>query len=305
MTKQPIISPATRASNANVAAHTKFHDSASMRTNWYDAITSFLLACVLMLGCLVGVLFVVWVLSGRDEDVAKVSPPIPALSSSVGIDAETPFDTPAESETTHLADLPIDQTVRSVSLIANQVATIDALEGLSDYRTIGGRPGHAGDLLLGDSEGDDIVPRFERWQIHFHVASGDEYARMLDFHEIELAAIGGDVQGVDCVSQLSTQPVVRKITDTATEKRLYFMWTSASPLAEYDRQLIQAAGVSIQGRHTLKFISQELENQLAVLELETAHQKGYESVQQIAKTVFECRRVGDGFDFKLISQRYR
>jgi hypothetical protein len=74
---------------------------------------------------------------------------------------------------------------------------------------------------------------------------------------------------------------------------------------QFDRQLLQQAGVALPGRQMLKFIPQELENQLAHTELEYAQSKGYQSVTQIAKTVFESKPGGDGYQFEVIEQRYR
>ena len=55
----------------------------------------------------------------------------------------------------------------------------------------------------------------------------------------------------------------------------------------------------------LKFIPPELEKQLGHTELEYAKSKGYQSVTQIAKTVFESKAGGDGYEFQVIDQRYR
>ena len=55
----------------------------------------------------------------------------------------------------------------------------------------------------------------------------------------------------------------------------------------------------------LKFIPKDLENQLAVIELDYAKSKGHQSVTEIAKTVFENNPDGNGYKFEVISQRYR
>ncbi len=58
-------------------------------------------------------------------------------------------------------------------------------------------------------------------------------------------------------------------------------------------------------RSMMKFIPKELENELAVIELEYAKTKGHQSVTEIAKTVFENKPEGNGYKFEVISQRYR
>ena len=49
----------------------------------------------------------------------------------------------------------------------------------------------------------------------------------------------------------------------------------------------------------------QLENELAQIEKAYWESKGYNSVTQIAKTVFESKADGRGYKFEVISQRYR
>ncbi|MEP1644061.1 MAG: hypothetical protein ABJK10_07745, partial [Rhodopirellula bahusiensis] len=43
--------------------------SSKMQTSWFDAVTSFLMAVLLMLSSVVGVLFLLWMLLPQDEVV--------------------------------------------------------------------------------------------------------------------------------------------------------------------------------------------------------------------------------------------
>ena len=90
------------------------------------------------------------------------------------------------------------------------------------------------------------------------------------------------------------------------KKRIYFSWKSSTPFIGYERSFLQQAGISLPaGRNVVRLIPPELENQLAHLELEYAKTKGYQSVTQLAKTVFESKASGSGFAFEVTSQRYR
>ena len=117
-------------------------------------------------------------------------------------------------------------------------------------------------------------------------------------------AIGGSIQGVDIASNLSGSPRSRRV-ESKEEKRLYFMWTDAGPLMQYDRQLLQRASIQLQNRSMLKFIPPDLENQLARIELDYAKEHGHNSVTEIAKTIFESKAAGGGYAFEVIDQRYR
>ena len=84
------------------------------------------------------------------------------------------------------------------------------------------------------------------------------------------------------------------------------MWRQKNKLQQYDDQLLNRSGVTTRGRQILKFIPKDLENKLALTELEYAKTKGHESVTEIAKTVFESQPGSSGgYSFVVISQRYR
>jgi hypothetical protein len=156
-----------------------------------------------------------------------------------------------------------------------------------------------------EGEGEDIIPRFMRWQLEFSAKNLNSYAVQLDFYKIELGAIGGGVNGVDYAMNLAGSPKSRHLDKSETEKRIYFMFTTASPLQKYDQQLLQQAGVKVAGRSQVKFIPPELENQLAHTELEFAKSKGRQVINGVAKTIFESKPDGNGYAFEVIDQRYR
>jgi hypothetical protein len=85
------------------------------------------------------------------------------------------------------------------------------------------------------------------------------------------------------------------------------MWRQNGPLQQYDAQLLRGAGVNTNGREIIKFLTPELENQLAKLELEYAFKKNNRKVsaKEFAKTVFECQPAGSGYEWVVIEQRLR
>ena len=157
-------------------------------------------------------------------------------------------------------------------------------------------------------EGDDIVPRFERWELKFQAKGLLAYAQQLDFYAIELACVGGGIATVDYASQLSASPQKRSGTSEDENElgRLYFMWRQEGPLKQFDQQLLEQAGVRTQGRQLLKFIPKPLEDQLAQAELQYATEHGHAAVKEIAKTIFESQPTGSNeYQFVVIEQRYR
>ena len=150
--------------------------------------------------------------------------------------------------------------------------------------------------------------RFERWRLNFVAKDVGGYAKQLDHYGIELGAVGGGIQGVDIASNLSGGiRQQRYSSEHEKAKRLYFSWVDPSVnFARWDQQLLQKAGVPLgNNRMRIQFIPPELENKLAHYELEYAKEKGHSSVTEIAKTVFESKAAGSGYDFVVVEQRYR
>src|SRR5690606_15546784 len=261
----------------------RLQEREKLRTSKFDVVSAFLMALLWFIGVFVLMLFIVW-LTSRISFGPRPFPPIVENAAGRGDNAEgteRDFEPPGADEIVDLAEPTIEETLTAVTDAVSSVAAVDSVStqvtGKGDSRP----PGP-------ESEGEDIIPRHERWELKFSAKNVGGYAQQLDFYKIELGALGGGVQGVDYVSGLSGSPKVRKGA-SGDEKRLYFMWVDrSSPLYQYDRQLLQKAGVNIgAGREMMKFVEPELENMLAHVELEYATKNGHPSVTEIQKTIFE------------------
>ena len=272
------------------------------RISRFDVVTSLFMALILFIGVFVTMLFIIWLTSRWTFPPRAIAPIIenPAGRADNAEGLERDFEPPSAEEVEELLEPTLEETINAVTdAVSTVAATVATTQSNSNAQGDSRPPGPEG-------EGEDIIPRFERWQLNFSAHSINEYAVQLDFYKIELGAIGGNVQGVDVANNLSGSPQSRLIVDTEQEQRLYFIWTSPSPLMQYDRQLLRKANVSLQGsRQMLKFIPQELENQLAQTELKYAKDKGHQSATEIAKTIFESVADGSGYKFQVVSQRYR
>jgi hypothetical protein len=272
------------------------------RISRFDIVTSLFMALILFIGVFVTMLFIVWLTSRWTFPPRAIAPIIenPAGRADNAEGLERDFEPPSAEEVEELLEPTLEETINAVTdAVSNVAATVATNQASTNSKGDSRPPGPEG-------EGEDIIPRFERWQLNFSAHNINEYAVQLDFYKIELGAIGGSVQGVDVAYNLAGSPKSHRIVDTEQEKRLYFMWTSPSPLMQYDRQLLSKADISLQGkRQMLKFIPPELENQLAQTELEYAKAKGHQLVTEIAKTIFESAPEGTGYKFQVVNQRYR
>lgn len=280
-----------------------------LKTSRFDVVRSLLMAFLLFIGVFVLMLFIVW-LTRQFEFKAAEFPPIVEEAAGRGENAEgfeRDFEPPGAEEVEDLLEPTLEDTLEAVTdTVSTVAASLDTMNTDAPASTVG--------TGMGDSrppgpmgEGEDIVPRFERWTLKFAAPDVDAYAKQLDFYGIELGAIGGGVQGVDIASNLGGAPRTRRVDSQHEDaKRLYFRWTSANRLAQFDQQLLQKAGVQLgSNRIWMQFIPQNLENELAHRELDYARENGHESVTEIAKTVFESNAEGSGYQFEVIEQRYR
>jgi hypothetical protein len=279
-----------------------------MRVSRFDQVSALLQALVWFIAVFVALLFLLWLtnkLQFRASEVIAVPPENAAGRGPNAEGFERDFEPPGEEEVEELVEPTLAETLEAVTDVASSVAAaLDVVD--SDSVTTQEGTGRGDSRPPGPlGEGEDIVPRFERWQLKFSSKSLQEYAAQLDFYGIELGAVGGGVPGVDYAARFAATPQSRHSEDSQSEQRLYFRWTSAGVLDQYDEQLLQRAGINTNGRIRLKFITKELEDQLAALEYRYAVEQGYQSVAQIQRTVFECRPDGNGYAFKVIEQRYR
>lgn len=284
----------------------RLEEREKLRTSNFDAVTSLFMATILFLGVFVLMLFVVWLTMRMPE---RVKPIAPIIENAAGRadnaeGFERDFEPPGAEEVEDLEEPTLQDTIEAVTEAVSAVAaSLDTMNTSASASTSGSGKGDSRPPGP-EGEGEDIIPRFERWQLNFAAKGIKPYSQQLDFYEIELGAIGG-TQGVDYATSLSTRPKSRHNDDSKAEKRLYFMWASASPLKAFDIQLLGQAGISTGGRQILKFIPPDLENRLARTELDYAMAKGYNSVTQIAKTVFISKSSGSGYAFEVTEQRYR
>lgn len=277
-----------------------------LRTSKFDSVSSLLQALVLFIGVFVFMLFIVW-WTNRLSFPMKPMEILIENAAGRGDNAEgfeRDFEPPGAEEVEALAEPTMQDTIAAVTdAVSSVAASLDTTNSNASATTQGTGKGDSRPPGP-EGEGEDIVPRSERWQLNFQAKNLTGYAEQLDYYKIELAAIGGTIQGVDYASQLAGTPKIRR-GESDSEKRLYFMWTTESPLKRYDQQLLQKAGIPLPGRQMLKFLEPGLENLLANIELDYAKKKGHQSVTEIAKTVFESKSVAGGYTFVVVDQRYR
>ena len=277
----------------------------NLRTQKVDVVASLLMSLFIITGALVFVLFVIWFTSTYKWETGGIQVEEERVAGR-GDHAEgfaRDIEPPGAEEADFLNEPTLAESLEAVTdAVTSVAATMDNVDTDANASAVGsGRGDSRPPGPLG--EGEDIVSRFERWELKFLAKDVKTYASQLGHYKIELGCIGKS-KLVDYAFGFAGAPQKRS-GKGSEEKRLYFMWRQEGPLVAFDRQLLGQAGVQTQGRQLLKFIPKDLEDRLYQTEMKYAISKGHSKVREIAKTVFESQPVSSGFDFVVVEQRYR
>ncbi|MDP6447727.1 MAG: hypothetical protein QF805_28275, partial [Pirellulaceae bacterium] len=263
-----------------------------------DRVASWLVAFLIVVGFGVTQMFLIWLTAFPIEPDWKIdilppprigTPDDRVAQRRAGEEVEEPGE---EIEEPH----QLARTLQAVTdIVSTQAAAFDQM-GAVDELPSGRRIGGDGGPDSSTSADPAIPPASERWRLQYQTESLENYARQLDHFQIELAAVtpGGKIH---YATELAGGGKTR-VTDGAGETRLFFAWRSGK-LEQFDRRLLELAGVATKGGQVVQFIPGELEQQLLRLELTAA---GDTTLENIRLTYFGVRPRGDGFEFYVITQ---
>jgi hypothetical protein len=279
-------------------------DVVLIRTSAYDRVSSMLLAALLLVGASVFLMFLVWL--SATLVFSQKSVPVKLVENIAGrgdhaAGFERDLEAPGMEEMPELAEPQLETALEAVTeTVSSVAASMDVLDNPAAF-TGKGQGG------LGDSrppgplgEGENIIPRWERWEIRWTASGLSSYARQLDYFGVELAAAGGS-RMIDYARNLSKPRPDRRAGPPDQEKRLYMTWRRGD-LQASDKTLLGRAGIQTDGRLVLQFIPEDVENQLAAMEMENG--KG-RSVKEFLRTVFGVQPASGGFEFVILEQRFR
>ena len=198
-----------------------------------------------------------------------------------------------ESETTE-----VEESLDSVLEVATEAVNQSERQFELDTQNAGqkGSASGTGRKPLGRGNGKGGFPREQRWYIRYEDRLGlDEYARQLDFFEIELGAL---VRGeLIYLKNLSQGTQSRTSKSGAEEQRLYMTWQGGNRRTA-DLKLFEKAGHNVQGATLFHFYPQALERKLVQLEVSFANRPP----ASIRRTYFAVKRVGNGYELYVSRQ---
>jgi hypothetical protein len=261
-----------------------------------------LLALVVLLGVVVFTLLLIW-LTGKIF-VNQVAIPVEMVDLGTGtgpLDSGMEIAGPTEEEIGSESDLEeraLQDTLAAISdavgdkqAVLDDPAISDALAGGGGSRGQGRMPGDRS--TSGDGES-------RNWGFVFRKGKTlNEYARQLDFFDIELGVLMPDNKLVYVTDLAEKKPATRSGPANA-DNRYRFVWQGGD-LQKADRELLSKAGVDSEGRIVVQFITPEWEAKLATMEKNQAASKA----DRIGRTRFAIKRDGSGYAFYILEQTYK
>jgi hypothetical protein len=278
-----------------------------MGVSRYDQVSGMLVAVLCILGFITLMMFMIW-LSTR---MFWLSPAVPVkVLEDVGgggsgesfAGGERQLEEPSPEEVREVTEPSVVESLQAISsVVTAEAVELEALEGSSSVgRGQGEGTGDGRGKGPGGPGTSDGIPAYDRWEIRMSAGNLDEYARQLDFFQVELGVAGGGNPNVEYASKLATAtPRVRQGAPK-DEKRLRFLHRSGE-LRQADRQLVAKAGINVAGRVVFQFYPQETYLQLLTKEHE---RMGSRRIKDVLRTVFGVRNAGGRYEFYVIDQQY-
>lgn len=283
--------------STNISSAGSDPDSYRLTVNSYDRTASMIIALLVIIGCAVLGMAVVF-FTGKFVRTVEPIPVVPVEASSPNANqgiAQEP-DPPGVEDAPELAEPQLQETLETIA----SSMTDDVL--LSDEIQDAGKGKGQGDSRMAGPGGDGVVervPRWERWKIRFEPDSSAEFAEWLDFNKIEIGVLGRDNK-VHYAGELSTGSPKIYEGDPKKETRGY---TSAAdgPMPTLTNNLARKANIARHGNLVLLFYPFDVESIMWDLERKFS---GGRDANDFRETIFAVVREGGRFKFEVIDQRY-
>lgn len=202
-----------------------------------------------------------------------------------------------------LLAIPVSATPfqRDVSDTENQDNNVDRTTTLDGAST-----GDADESKV-DPQEPKIRPEWERWKIEYSAADRDEYASILQSFDIYLGVVSQTSNRIDFLTELTEEKATVKTGTRQSDEAqvIYFRNTKAS-LREWDKAIVQDAGLELDEKVIVLFYPKEIRNKLLERELAICTKDNKEP-SEVKSVSFGCRpqEADEGFEYFVKEIQYR
>lgn len=273
-----------------------------LTVNAYDRTASLIVALLVLVGCTVLGMAVVF-FTGKFVHTIEPIPvvPVEATSSTANQGLADEPEPPGIEDAPDLTEPQLQDTLESLTnAISDRVVLLS--DELIDAEKEAGKGKGLGDARMAGPGGDGVVervPRWQRWKIRFQPESPAEFARWLDYYNIEIGVLGRD--NLVHYGSDFTQSVPKVKTGEPVKETRGYTSAADGPMPSLTMDMARKADVAKNGTIVLLFYPFEVESVLWTLENKYS---GGRDVNTIRETVFTVVREGKDFKFEVLEQRY-
>lgn len=281
-------------------------DRCHLHVSRYDKVSSLLISLLILIGMLVLILFTAWFTS--KYFATPKAKPVAISEADDGDGDPGGGQTPEPPNPEEIREMEIEEPVITETLTAITAVVKRAVPQLDDpmiahKHTSGMGFGHGEGRGRGDGKGDGTGGGGLRWQVRFDKgATLDEYAKQLDYFEIELGVLMPDNRLAYVSNFRNRKPTVRYVPNPGKDEQRYYLTWRRGPLQKADIELLARAGVNAKNCIIVKFMPPALVEELQQLEMTKA--RGRER-KEIRRTRFGIMSTGSGYKFFVLDQRYK
>lgn len=278
-------------------------DRYRLQVNTYDRTATLLIALLVMIGLAVLGLSIVFF---ANKFATRIDPiqvvPVEATSATANQGLAEEPDPPGVEEAPDLAEPQLQDTLDALTTAVTESQALLS-EQTIDAAAEAGKGSGLGDARQAGPGGDGVVERVERWKrwrFRFEPKSAGDFAAWLDQYKIMVGVLGRDNQ-VHVASGFSDGAPDVESGPTEEYQRLGRTIPTDGPMPGLINQLATQAGIRSRGPYALLFFPFEVEALLYTLE---AEQSGGRDVNDIRQTIFTVEQEGDGYNFRVVEQKY-
>lgn len=281
-------------------------DTVQSKTSAYDSLSAWLTALILLVGFLVGMLFLIWLTSVFKFERNVAPPFVPATIGDDGNDKPEGFEDDAlDPGVEDFAEVETPQLAEALEAVSSAVSTIRAnSEHVSGDAAVSGQGGGYGSREGGPSGSGDGVPEHKRWKINYEVDNKDTYKSQLDFFSIRIGVVNPVSPTIYQLGNLSRGVEVTETNRTEQDKALYFAHSKLR-LKKWDQEISRKAGLDTNDALMVQFYSENARFAIAKAEDDYLKSVGRE-LRDVRRTNIKVEADGSGgFVFTIVGCDFR
>ena len=271
----------------------------------YDRVSAFLVAAILIVGFLVGMLFLIWVTSIWDFS-RRAPVQLIAVQPAGDSKPEGYEDDVLEPGVEEFPEIDKPQLKDALEAVTDAVSSVKAaLEKRDGDAALMGAGRGFGSRDGGPGNGNgNVLPEHKRWKIEYEASDVNTYARQLDFFNLEIGVVFKNNNNIERTRNFSGAPQKSVSSRKAENKTLRFEHEKAR-LRRWDKQLASRAGADSNGAITVQFYPESTRAIIRQVELQHLQQTGGRTLEQVRRTFFKIVPDGNGFKYEVTNMLFR